>query len=207
MARVSSQGNSTIPWVAPAPGERGLTEQEASARLETYGPNVVPPHGRRSAVVEYALHFRNPLVLMLIAASIVLGFTGDARSMTIIIAIVLASVTLDFVQEHRAERALSSLQSTIAATAVVMRSGIRQSVLVSTLVPGDMVVLTAGDIAPADGYVIEADRLYLNESALTGEAYPLEKCAYRHLCVGRDGRAVSSNEMLRSINASSSATY
>ena len=153
----------------------GLTQQEADARLRTHGPNVIPPRGRHSVAIEYLLHFRNPLVLLLIASSAVLGWTGDLPSMTIILAIVLASVTLDFVQEHRAERALARLQATVAATAVVVRDGVRRPLPVSDLVPGDVVLLTAGDVVPADGAVTKADRLFVNEAALTGETYPVEK--------------------------------
>ncbi|HTQ00200.1 MAG TPA: HAD-IC family P-type ATPase, partial [Casimicrobiaceae bacterium] len=159
--------------VAPLP--IGLTQQEAEGRLRASGPNVIPPRGRHSVAVEYLLHLRNPLVLLLIASSVVLGWTGDLPSMTIILAIVLASVTLDFVQEHRAERALARLQATVAATAIVVRDGARRQVPVADLVPGDIVMLTAGDVVPADGAVAKADRLFVNEAALTGETYPLEK--------------------------------
>src|SRR5690349_18531689 len=140
---------------APARVDRtGLGSGEARERLARYGPNVVRPRGRHPVVVEYLLHFRNPLVLLLIGASVVLGWTGDTTSMTIIVAIVMASVTLDFVQEHRADRALARLQSTVAATAVVLRADVRRDVPVAMLVPGDVVLLTAGDIVPADGRVV-----------------------------------------------------
>jgi P-type Mg2+ transporter len=155
----------------------GLTEREARERLVRYGQNVVRPRERHPAVVSYLLHFRNPLVLLLTGASVVLGFTGDTTSMTIILAIVLASVTLDFVQEHRAERALAKLQATVAATAIVVRDGARREVPVAVLVPGDLVLLTAGDVVPADGTLQEADRLFVNEAALTGESFPVEKRA------------------------------
>ena len=155
----------------------GLTESEARGRLRTYGRNEIAPRGRHAAIVEYLLRFRNPLVLLLIGASVVLGATGDATSMTIIVAIVVASVSLDFVQEHRAERALARLQSTVAATAAVLRDGARREVPVATLVPGDVVLVTAGDIVPADGTLFAADRLFANEAALTGESYPVEKRA------------------------------
>jgi Mg2+-importing ATPase len=161
--------------LAPLTDAPGLTEAEARRRLEAYGPNVIPPRGRHAVAVEYLLHFRNPLVLLLIAASVVLGFTGDTTSMTIIVGIVLASVTLDFLQEHRAERALARLQSTVAATAVVVRDAASRVVPVAALVPGDAVLITAGDIVPADGRLVSADRLFVDEAALTGESYPVEK--------------------------------
>ena len=162
----------------PASGAQstvGLTHAEARAILANHGPNVILPHGRRAVVVEYLLHFRNPLVLLLIGASVILGYTGDATSMTIIVSIVIASVTLDFVQEHRAERALARLQSTVAAKAIVVRSGERHEVPVAMLVPGDLVLLTAGDVVPADGWLVDAERMFVNEAALTGESFPVEK--------------------------------
>jgi Mg2+-importing ATPase len=155
----------------------GLSEREARARLATYGPNVARAAVRRGVVVEYLLHFRNPLVLLLLAASVVLGWTGEATSMTIIVVIVLASVTLDFLQEHRAERALARLQATVAATAIVMRNGAPREVRVADIVPGDVAQVSAGDVVPADGALLDADRLFANEAALTGESFPVEKRA------------------------------
>jgi Mg2+-importing ATPase len=162
-----------------APGDRtaasGLTAREARERLVAYGPNVVLASARHAVFVEYLLHFRNPLVLLLMTASAVLGWTGETTSMTIILVIVVASVTLDFVQEHRAERALARLQATIAATAIVVRDGERRAVPVAQVVPGDLALLRAGDVVPADGTLVDADRLFVNEAALTGEPFPVEK--------------------------------
>jgi Mg2+-importing ATPase len=155
----------------------GLNEREARSRLATYGPNVARAAVRRGVVVEYLMHFRNPLVLLLLAASVVLGWTGESTSMTIIVVIVLASVTLDFLQEHRAERALARLQATVAATAIVMRNGAPREVHVADIVPGDVVLVSAGDVVPADGTLLDADRLFANEAALTGESFPVEKRA------------------------------
>ena len=154
---------------------RGLTEAEAARHLALHGPNVVTGQGRRPAVVDYLLRFRNPLVVILVASSVVLGWSGDVTGMSIIMLMVVASVSLDFFQEHRAERAVERLQSTLAARATVMRDGVRRVVPASTLVPGDVVLVGAGSIVPADGHVVAADRLFVNESALTGESFPVEK--------------------------------
>ncbi|HET9670638.1 MAG TPA: magnesium-translocating P-type ATPase [Casimicrobiaceae bacterium] len=153
----------------------GLSGRVARERLATYGPNIVGGAARHGIVVEYLLHFRNPLVVLLIAASAVLGSTGETTSMTIILVIVLASVTLDFVQEHRAERALARLQATVAVTARVLRDGTLRDVPVAGIVPGDLVVVRAGDVVPADGTLVETDRLFVDEAALTGESFPAEK--------------------------------
>ena len=169
-------GSALIGSVDEASAEqRGLTDAQARARLAQYGPNVVLRRRRHSVVVEYLLHLRNPLVLLLIAASSILGWTGETTSMAIILAIVLASVTLDFVQEHRAERSLARLQATIAATALVVRNAERREIPVAQVVPGDLVLLAAGDVVAADGHVTAADRLFVDESALTGESFPVEK--------------------------------
>ena len=189
----------SVKQAAMADATLGLTTAQAHERLARCGPNVIPPRGRRPAVVEYLLHFRNPLVLLLVASSAILGWTGDLASMGIILAIVVASVTLDFVQEHRAQRALARLQATIAATAVVIRDGIRGTLPVSGIVPDDVVLLQAGDIVPADGWLVAADRLYVNEAALTGETYPVEKAA-------RGGAEAESRSALRMGSAVTNGT-
>jgi len=182
---------------------RGLSEAQARARLAQYGANVVLRGRRHAVAVEYLLHFRNPLVLLLIAASSILGWTGETTSMTIILAIVLASVTLDFVQEHRAERSLARLQATIAATAVVVRGALRRVIPVAQIVPGDVVLLAAGDIVPADGRVIEADRVFVNEAALTGESFPVEKAVGATLPMGA---SVASGSGLFVVDATGAST-
>jgi Mg2+-importing ATPase len=172
----ASQRTATRDGAVPG-NRRGLTGREARDLLLRHGPNVVVRGERRGPLVSYLLHFRNPLVLLLMAASFVLGWTGDTTSMTIIVVIVLASVTLDFVQEHRAERALARLQGTVAATARAVRDGARHDVPVAEIVPGDLVLLGAGDIVPADGTLQDAERLFVDEAALTGESFPVEKIA------------------------------
>jgi Mg2+-importing ATPase len=153
----------------------GLTAAAAAARLRAHGLNIIERRSRRPLAVEFLLRFRNPLVLLLIASSVVLGFTGDATSTAIIVIMVVASVTLDFVQEHRAEHAVERLQATIAATARVLRDGAQRELHVANLVPGDVVAVAAGDVVPADGRVLAVDHLFVDEAALTGESYPVEK--------------------------------
>jgi Mg2+-importing ATPase len=154
---------------------QGLDEPTAARRLETAGPNVVAPRAARSPALDFILRFRNPLVLLLLVSSLVLGWTGDAGSMAIILVMICASVVLDFVQEHRAERTLARLQATVAGTARVLRSGTPRVTRAAALVPGDVVELVAGDIVPADARLVSVDRLFVNEAALTGEPYAVEK--------------------------------
>ena len=156
---------------------QGLIDDEAAARRQRLGPNVLRPHRERAAIIEFLAHFRNPLVLVLLAASVVAAFLGDTRSAVVISAIVLLSVVLDFAQEYRAGRAAEHLRSTVAVRATVLRDGEPREVPIAELVPGDVVSLAAGDLVPADGRVLEARDLFVNQSLLTGESYPVEKHA------------------------------
>ncbi|MDP1646486.1 MAG: magnesium-translocating P-type ATPase [Thiobacillus sp.] len=155
----------------------GLGEAEAAVRLARVGPNLLHPRVERALLLEFLAHFRNPLVLVLLAASAIAGFLGDMRSFAIIGAIVLMSVTLDFVQEYRAGRAAERLKRQVALRASVLRGGAAREVAVADLVPGDVVLLAAGDLVPADGRVLEARDLFVNQALLTGESYPVEKHA------------------------------
>ena len=156
---------------------RGLTSAEARARLARYGPNVVAPHRPRRLVLEFLARFRNPLVLLLLAASAVAALTGEVTSFGIIAVIVVLSVTLDFLQEHRAGQAAERLKASVAVRATVLRDGAACEIPVAELVPGDVVRLAAGDLVPADGRVLEARDFFVNQALLTGEPYPVEKHA------------------------------
>ena len=155
----------------------GLDAAEAAARLARSGPNLLRPRAERAWLLAFFAHFRNPLVLVLLAASAIAGFLGDMRSFVVIVVIVLMSVTLDFVQEYRAGRAVDRLKRQVALRASVVRDGQAHAAAVADLVPGDVVLLAAGDLVPADGRVLEARDLFVNQALLTGESYPVEKLA------------------------------
>ncbi len=155
----------------------GLSSTEAAARLSQHGPNLIRPARRRAIALQFLARFRNPLVLILLAASGVSALTGDATGAFIIGLIVLMSVTLDFFQEYRADQAAQRLAARVAVTATVLRDGKPLEVPVVQLVPGDVVLLSAGDLVPADALVLEAKDLFLNQAQLTGEPYPVEKRA------------------------------
>ena len=121
------------------------------------------------------MHFRSPVTIILIIAAIVSGISQDWREAAIILIIVLVSVILDFTQEYRAGKAAEALRKRVATTATVLRNGNKQDVEISELVPGDVIQLSAGDIAPADARVIMAKDFYIDQSALTGESFPVEK--------------------------------
>lgn len=156
----------------------GLNSEQVQRRREIFGPNDIARVRRPSAVVRYLGHFKNVLVLILLFAAIVSAFVGEIKSAIIIFVIVIASVTLDFYQESRAEIAAELLRQRIVSHATVIREGRQQDVPIMDLVPGDILLLSAGDIVPADAVLLSERDLYVNQSALTGEPYPVEKHAF-----------------------------
>jgi len=153
----------------------GLSAAEAEARLARYGPNLFRGRQDKSLLRQYIARFKNPLVIILLVASAVSAFTGEVTNFLIIGCIVLLSVTLDFVQEYRANAAAEKLRESVAIRSIVFRDGKPLEVAVSQVVPGDVVLLAAGDLIPADGRVLEAHDLFVKQALLTGESYPVEK--------------------------------
>jgi len=157
------------------PPTTGLTSAEAERLLGEYGPNDPSPKKQRSHIVELLLQFANPLVAILLLASVVSGFVGEFVNATIIIVIVSLSVAINFVQTFRSQRAAERLRATVAPTATVLRDGVFLDVHRVDVVPGDVVRLSAGDLVPADARLLEAKDLHVQQSALTGESMPVEK--------------------------------
>ena len=155
----------------------GLSSAGAAARLATQGPNRIADQPRRRLLLNFLARSRNPLILMLLAAAAVSAMTHDPTSFVIITTIVLLSVILDFVQEHRAEIAADKLRERVALRVSVLRDGRVCDVAAAVIVPGDVVMLAAGDLVPADCRLVESKDLFVNEALLTGEAYPAEKQA------------------------------
>ena len=153
----------------------GLTAQEAEARLSRFGPND-PASTRRGAFAFELLHlFLNPLVIILLVASVISAFLGQKIEAELIFVIVVFSVTIDFVQTYRSQRAIQRLQEHVSLTATALRDGQWQEIKRQEIVPGDIVRLSAGDLVPADGQLLEARDLYVQQAALTGESMPAEK--------------------------------
>ncbi|MCS7109634.1 MAG: HAD-IC family P-type ATPase, partial [Candidatus Micrarchaeota archaeon] len=155
----------------------GLSSEEAKRRLEIFGYNELVKKKKRAAVVEFLSHFKSPLVIILLIAGLISGFFGEVVNATIIFVIVIFSIVLDFYQEHKAERAAEMLKQRVATTATVLRDGFKIELRLSEIVPGDIIYLSAGDIVPADARVISARDLFIDQSALTGESFPVEKTA------------------------------
>lgn len=153
----------------------GLSGAQAKARLARFGPNLFRERKEKPLLVQYLIRFKNPLVIILLVASAVSAFTGEVANFLIISSIVLMSVTLDFVQEYRASAAAEKLKLSVSLRATVLRDGQPQEVALSKVVPGDVALLVAGDLIPADGRVLDAQDFFVKQALLTGESYPVEK--------------------------------
>ena len=153
----------------------GFSAEQAERRLEVYGRNEIARRKKRAAVVEFLMNFRSPLVVILMIAGFIAGIVGELRSTVIIFSIVFVSVVLDYYQESKAEKAAEKLKEKVTTTATVLRDGEKREVKLAEIVPGDIIYLSAGDITPADARVIIAKDLFVNQSALTGESFPVEK--------------------------------
>jgi Ca2+-transporting ATPase len=154
---------------------RGLSSQEADARLAGYGPNVLPEKGGPSPFFMFLSQFKDFMVLVLIGAAVISGVVGDITDAIAIIVIVVINAAVGFYQESRAERAMQALKALSAPEAMVVREGATLRIPASGLVPGDVALLEAGDIVPADIRLVEAHNLMAGEAALTGESLPVEK--------------------------------
>lgn len=156
-------------------GPDGLSQIEADQRLAIYGANHADASQSRSVLRKLGQRLWNPLVAMLLAAAAVSGVSGDVASFAIIATVLSLSLTLDIVQEHRAELTAEALRESVAIQADVVREGKDITISVAALVPGDVVKLRIGDLIPADGIVLEARELQVNEAMMTGEAFPAFK--------------------------------
>lgn len=153
----------------------GLRQADAERRLKQIGPNSINATSQTSAIGLLLSQFKSPLVLILVFAAIVSAIAGDWPDALIIIAIVIGSTMLGFWQEFRASNAIEKLRSKVTIKSTVMRDGIKCEVLSRELVPGDIVMLSAGSLIPADGIVLEANDLFVSQAVLTGEVFPVEK--------------------------------
>ena len=155
----------------------GLAAAEVQSRVTRYGPNTAATVKHLPLWLQFLARFRSPLVIILLVASGLSAATGDVASFVVVVTIVTISITLDFVQEVRAQNAVETLRRSVAVQATVRRDGASLSVPMDQLVPGDIVELIAGDLVPADSRLLESRDLFVNQALLTGEPYPAEKQA------------------------------
>ncbi|MCS7005991.1 MAG: HAD-IC family P-type ATPase, partial [Gaiellaceae bacterium] len=155
--------------------EAGLAQPDAERRLAAHGPNEIGVAGGVSAPSILLAQLRNVLVLILLVAIALSALVGHTLEAVVIAVIVCFAVLLGFVQEFRAERALEALRALAAPLATVVRGGSEVDVPARELVPGDLILLRAGDRVPADARLLESFSLQVDEAALTGESQPVEK--------------------------------
>ena len=154
---------------------RGLDRAEAAARLAKFGANALPGPKRRSALARFAGQFNSALIYFLLAAALGAALLGHAVDASAIVAVVIINAIVGYIQEGKAERALEAMQNMIAPQSAVLRDGLRRTVAAANLVPGDIVLLEAGDRVPADLRLLEAHALLIDEALLSGESVPAEK--------------------------------
>ena len=155
----------------------GLTQSEANQRLTVYGPNEIKAERGISRAAVFTKQFKDPLIIILLIATAISAIVGELIDSTIIIAIVLLAVTIAFIQEYKSEKAIEALKKMTAATCRVVRNNEESIIDATRLVPGDIILISAGDKVPADAYLIESHNLEVNEAPLTGESLPVGKTA------------------------------
>jgi P-type Mg2+ transporter len=195
----------------------GLLEEEAERRLEQYGYNIVTPAEHRSKLTLLLHAILNPLVILLAVLSAVSFLTGDVGSGVVMLIMIVLGVSLRFWQESKADDAAAALKAMISVTATVVRGDTPREVPLSQLVPGDVVKLAAGDMIPADLRLLSCKDLFLIQSSLTGESFPVEKFDPPEPADGRSplerknicflGTSVESGTAMGVIAATGSNTY
>ncbi len=153
----------------------GLSLDEVSKRLASYGRNSLPEFKRHGPWLRFALQFHNPLIYVLMAAGGITFILKDYVDTGVIFGVVLINALIGFIQEGKAEKALEAVRSMLASHAKALRDGVQYQVDAAELVPGDIVLLESGDKVPADLRLLRVKNLHVIEAALTGESVPVEK--------------------------------
>jgi Ca2+-transporting ATPase len=170
-----------------AHAERGLSSAEAEFRLNRDGPNELPRPQGTPLWRLIASQLRDPLILVLLFAAVLTLSTGDWTDASVILLVIVVNTTVGVVQEVKAERAIAALTELTGPDARVLRDGEQHQIPAAAVVVGDVLVLAEGDIVPADGRLVEAARLLVDESALTGESVPVDKTPAGTARGGGDG--------------------
>ncbi len=155
----------------------GLTEEEASMRLDDYGYNEPAKKKKRTILIQIASGFINPLVVVLFIIAAFSFFFGEKVSALLVFTMAIMSIFLSFIQEYRAGREAEKLSEIVRTTATIFRDGKTIEIKIKNIVPGDIVDLYAGDMIPADLRIISCKDLFVNQASLTGESFPIEKTA------------------------------
>jgi P-type Mg2+ transporter len=169
----SADANTLVQQLGSA--QDGLSSADAAERLREYGRNQVREHRSLTRARVLANQLRNPLLLVLIFAAAASALTGEWVDAAIVVVIVLATVSIGYTREYQAETAAAALQARVRTQARVLRDRRTVDVPFEEVVPGDVVLLAAGSLVPADGVILEAADFFVSEAVLTGESFPVEK--------------------------------
>jgi Mg2+-importing ATPase len=153
----------------------GLTSSKAETRLQHYGPNSLKKQKRSGGFVLFLSQFKSPIILILLFAAGLSLFLLDSTDALIIFVIIFLSSLLGFWQEHQASNSIKRLLAMIRITVTVIRDKVQKEIASENIVPGDIILLSAGSKIPADCAILESKDLFVNEAVLTGETYPVEK--------------------------------
>ena len=156
---------------------RGLTSAEVARRLIQHGPNQLTGAKKVHPFFIFLSKFKSPLLIILITVSIISFFIGESINAGILIIMVLFSALLEFVNSYKSQKAVEALASRVVTLATVVRNGKQQNIPLAHIVPDDIIMLSAGNVVPADAMVLSSDDFFVNQSALTGESFPVEKVA------------------------------
>ncbi len=162
----------------------GLTTHEAEILLKKFGFNEIATKQKSSAILLFLKEFKNPLIILLLFATIISYISGSTISALLILFIILSSSLIDFYISYKSQKTVELLLAKVSPEATVLRDGIEIKIPVINIVPGDYLVIKAGDVISADADVIQSNNLFLNESSLTGESLPVEKPLNKKLFLG-----------------------
>jgi P-type Mg2+ transporter len=155
--------------------DKGLSDSEANSRLGTYGPNTIKATSHSSAFLLFLSQFKSPITILLIAAALLSMLLGDFTDAMIILVIILISSFLGFWQEKGAANAVAELLKLVQISCRLVRNGVENEWPLEKVVPGDIIILSAGDVIPGDSLILDSKELFIDEAAFTGESYPVEK--------------------------------
>ncbi|WP_345977703.1 cation-transporting P-type ATPase [Sulfurimonas sp. HSL3-7] len=181
----------------------GLSAADAEQRLSDVGPNRLPEPPRRNVILRFFSHFHNILIYVLLGAAAITLLLGHVVDTAVIVAVVIINAVIGFIQEGKAEKAMDAIRQMLALRASVIRDGKRQTVAGELLVPGDIVLLEAGDKVPADLRLLETHGLQIQEAILTGESVAVEKRSEEvaaeaplgdRFCIGFSGTTVTNGQ-------------
>ena len=156
----------------------GLSIKEAASRLKAHGRNQLPQPPKPNIILRFLRHFQNILIYVLFGSALITAALEHYIDTAVILAVVIANAVIGFIQEGKAERAMDSIRRMLAPHASVLRDGMRQTVEGEDLVPGDIVLLEAGDKIPADLRIVRTHGLQIQEAILTGESVPVDKAVH-----------------------------